>query len=182
VRSGRLEAQWNGTDHGSPDGSNLINGAPLALTWNDGSSDHINLFVAAFNRADRRFHLYQRSLTACGDFSCWDAWSDFGAPPSIGGQKFRMTTASVWHAADGSLRIDLFGQSEPSAIGGDTTSPRRLLHYSWDGGSWGWNSTLSVPDGGEARISSSLALGQRVSAFVRSSTGRIWEMAILPGG
>ena len=106
VRSVRLEAQWNGMDHGSPDASNLINGAPLALTWNDGSSDHINLFVAAFNRADRRFHLYQRSLTACGDFSCWDAWSDFGAPPSIGGQKFRMTTASVWHAADGSLRID----------------------------------------------------------------------------
>jgi hypothetical protein len=184
VRSYRLEQQWNGLDMGTPVSRPYLFGSPLAVTWNDGHDDHINLFVVSYNTADGRFHLYQRSLGACADFSCWDSWQDFGSPPNLDGRKFRMTTGTVWRAVDGGLRIDLFGATEATRLGGSVSGSgaQALVHYTWDGSSWGWETTETAPDGGDVRVSSSLAIGQRVSAFVRSSTGRIWERAGLASG
>jgi hypothetical protein len=158
----------------------LVYGAPLAIPYYTntpiaGGLGRIVVFaVARVNDAyvlKSRFH----------DGNGWDAgWQFWGAPPALGGVKFKLTSAVVyWNGTPNqmaNLRIHAFGYSE------ETSSQKgQLVEFSWDGASWRFATPRTAPDGKSFRTTHSSVIDQgtrdRIVVVGRTTSGRIYEFA-----
>lgn len=155
-------------------------GAPLAMTYStgvpaSGGRGTLAAYVTALNPATGGWELYHRFH----DGVRWNAaWENDGRPSDIGDQPFEMTSTVTWWDGNvhdmSALRIEIFGHTRGA---GDDVG--KLVHRRWDGGTWVWMPSRTAPDGKDLRTTSSVAAFDtgydRISAFVRTSGGRIYE-------
>jgi hypothetical protein len=173
------------TDLGLPSNSisaQLLFGAPLAVGLSTDSSGQgpINVYVTGRAKyPSQDYKLYERVISN-GDLGT-GAWKLNDAQPNVPpGTKFRMTTALVWWEGQkyqSQLRINMFGYTESS----EAQPIPQVVEVFYDGSGWHPGMVLTSPDGGGLRVTSSAVIDtpslKRLGVFVRSSTGRIYELA-----
>ncbi len=168
---------WNSL--GSPGG--LVYGPPLAIPYYTnipiaGGLGRVVVFAVSRNGSGSyvlksRYH----------DGNGWDSgWQHWGAPASLGGDKFKLTSAVVyWNGTPNqmaNLRINAFGYSEEngSRVG-------QLVEFYWDGATWRFAQPRQAPDGQSFRTAHASVIDEgsrdRIVVVGRTSTGRIYEFA-----
>ena len=171
---------WSWGSLGAPDGVNNIYGPPVAAKYYDalpaaGGKGRVVVYVTA-RQGQGDWELWQQYHNG----TSWQGWTKVGQPPSIGGRKFKLTSAVVWYEGTpntwNALRINFFGYSEEY-----NGTPRHLVEWRWNGSYWGFGPSRQAPDGRDLRTLSSAVIDQgstdRVVVFTRSDTGRIWEFS-----
>lgn len=171
---------WRWRNLGAPSGRQVY-GSPVVASYFSanplaGGTGMLAVFVTALDPATNKWTLYLQHH----DGGRWQSsWTKLGVPPNLAsGERFRMTSAVVWYQGTyfdwSGLRIEVFGQSE-----GAGEAPGKLVHYRWNGGSWSFAPTRAAPDGRTLHQTSAdtidLSGYDRVSAFVRTTDGRIYE-------
>ncbi|MBK7952360.1 MAG: hypothetical protein IPK00_27315 [Deltaproteobacteria bacterium] len=169
---------WN--DLGSAGG--LVYGTPLAIPYytNIPASGGLGrLVVFAVASTSNGFVLKSRYHDGNG----WDGqWQHWGAPPVLGGDKFKLTSSVVyWDGTPNvlaNLRISAFGYSEENTSAGRVG---KLVEFHWDGASWRFAAPRTAPDGKSFRTSHASVIEQgntdRIVVVGRTSTGRIYEFS-----
>ncbi|MEZ4278475.1 MAG: hypothetical protein R3F21_02515 [Myxococcota bacterium] len=159
----------------------LVYGAPLAIPYYTGvpiagGLGRIVVFAVARN-GNGDYVLKSRFHNGHGWDSSWQHW---GAPASLGGVKFKLTSAVVyWNGAPNqmaNLRISAFGYSEQ-----DSGPVGQLIEFHWDGASWRFAAPRTAPNGQTFRTTHSSVIEDgtrdRIVVVGRTSGGRIYEFA-----
>lgn len=161
--AGKLDVFIQGTNAAGPNAyRNLTNNAPWE-GWNlleNSTSTRITSQPAAVSWNPSRIDLFARGETGDLLHKWYNDWSGWGDWVSMNGCIVGAPTASSW----GPNRLDVFAQ------GCNPTGPN-LIHWWWDGSSWGYE---TVPEAGPlGRITSppsatSWSVG-RIDLFARGS-------------
>lgn len=161
---------------GAPGGN--LSGAPVATTYYTdipivGGKGRVVVFAVHRRNGDWTLS------TQWHDGNGWaSGWTDWGGPSELGGEKFRMTSAVVWHNGSSrqmaNLRISAFGYSEPT-----DSQPGGLVEFHWNGSGWSFRPMRFSPDGHSLRTDHAVVVDEgtrdRVIAFARTYEGRILE-------
>jgi hypothetical protein len=157
---------------GTLPGNHTAVGGALCDSWYtappvSGGQGHLNVFVTTSDG-----QLWEKAFNGAS----WGSWNSHGTPPNLNGRRWRLTSQVVWFVGS-TMHIQLFGYTDSG-----NGLPQQLVEHYWNGSSWNWGAIESAPDGKDLVTTSSSIVSadggyQRLSVFVRTASGRIYERA-----